>query len=512
MTYLVRCLYREGGDEDRLASARTTSGTCCSGCRGPSSARHCSTTPRDARSAGGRDRRGVAGRGRSVHRVEPYCRAGLFRTVEITRLKVMTPPYRRELLERELAREESSVATPRGRDNGERLDLPQRAGCFRQRMPIFPRGRSSAKSDARDFGGQATHLYHRHPPTSWVAWDGPHRPRASTSSGSRRRAPVRRDDGGRIERKLKLRLWKTQGAMRHLFRNADGDDLLFVHAGTGEFYCDYGHLRLVTGDYVVVRAGRSGASTRTSRPRCCCSRRPATAIGCPTAACWRSRAVRYGGARRPRVDEAFVAQQDEEPWTIRIQARGRLSAVHFPHNPLDAIGWKGTLLPMRLNWRDIRPINSHRYHLPPSAHTTFGRTASPSARSVRARRRRHRRAEGALLPFERRLRRTPVPACGRVLQPQRHGPGSLTFHPAGVPHGPHPGAYQARLDHPRQHLQEVAINIDSRDPLDIAAGMAGRTTRTRRFVAPARLVAERRRCDWRPRRRLARRRADRRQR
>ena len=48
-----------------------------------------------------------------------------------------------------------------------------------------------------------------------------------------------------------------------------------------------------------------------------------------------------------------------------------LSTVGYPFNPLDAVGWKGDLSPVRLNLRDIRPLMSHRFHLPPSAHTTF---------------------------------------------------------------------------------------------------------------------------------------------
>ena len=47
----------------------------------------------------------------------------------------------------------------------------------------------------------------------------------------------------------------------------------------------------------------------------------------------------------------------------------------------------------------------------------------------------------------------------------------MTFHPAGFPHGPHPTAYRASLDKPRTELHEVAINIDTFDPLDVAPGM-----------------------------------------
>ena len=54
-----------------------------------------------------------------------------------------------------------------------------------------------------------------------------------------------------------------------------------------------------------------------------------------------------------------------------FSGRGAVSVVRFPFNPLDAVGWKGDLAPVRLNVADIRPMMSHRYHLPPSVHSTF---------------------------------------------------------------------------------------------------------------------------------------------
>ena len=54
----------------------------------------------------------------------------------------------------------------------------------------------------------------------------------------------------------------------------------------------------------------------------------------------------------PRLDDAFRDQQDEQPWRVDVKSRGRVSSIHYPWNPLDAVGWKGTLAPLRLNWRD----------------------------------------------------------------------------------------------------------------------------------------------------------------
>lgn len=63
--------------------------------------------------------------------------------------------------------------------------------------------------------------------------------------------------------------------------------------------------------------------------------------------------------------------------------------------------------------------------------------------------------------------------AGQFFSRDGMGPGAMTLHPGGFPHGPHPAAYRKSLVAPRTELHEVAINIDARDPLDIGPGMAG---------------------------------------
>ena len=60
----------------------------------------------------------------------------------------------------------------------------------------------------------------------------------------------------------RYRIWRLHEPMSFLVRNADGDELLFIHEGSGEFYCDYGHLTLRDGDYLVIPAAPCGASSR----------------------------------------------------------------------------------------------------------------------------------------------------------------------------------------------------------------------------------------------------------
>ena len=49
-----------------------------------------------------------------------------------------------------------------------------------------------------------------------------------------------------------MRIWEMRESMEHLARNADGDELLFIHSGAGHLFCDYGHLEVGEGDYVVL--------------------------------------------------------------------------------------------------------------------------------------------------------------------------------------------------------------------------------------------------------------------
>src|SRR5207249_11653810 len=62
---------------------------------------------------------------------------------------------------------------------------------------------------------------------------------------------------------------------------------------------------------------------------------------------------------------------DNREWEVRIKVDDDYSTVVYPFNPLDVVGWKGDLTVWKLSMKDIRPIMSHRAHLPPSAHSTF---------------------------------------------------------------------------------------------------------------------------------------------
>ena len=104
------------------------------------------------------------------------------------------------------------------------------------------------------FFGPATHLHHTHAPTGWSDWQGPLRPRLFNFNNigeDQANSPWSVPDLLHNAH-CKMRTWRLTAPMDYLVRNADGDDLLFIHEGSAELYCDYGHLSLRDGDYVVI--------------------------------------------------------------------------------------------------------------------------------------------------------------------------------------------------------------------------------------------------------------------
>ena len=137
------------------------------------------------------------------------------------------------------------------------FSLPRVEGqASRQAHADLPAGTYEREIGREGFFGPASHLYHRHPPTAWTSFEGPLRPRAfdcaalaATQSSPWQAAELLYNAAVRI------RFWRLAAAMPALARNADGDELLFIHEGGGRLFCDYGHLEIVAGDYLVIPRG-----------------------------------------------------------------------------------------------------------------------------------------------------------------------------------------------------------------------------------------------------------------
>ncbi len=351
--------------------------------------------------------------------------------------------------------------------------LPRVEGvASRQAHADLPAGSFERELGRDGFYGAATHMIHAHPPTGWVSWEGPLKPRAFDLAGLGRPARSPWDAPELLANAaLRMRWWATDGAMETLVRNADGDELLFVHEGSAELFCDYGHLTLRDGDYLILPRGTLWRIEPAGAARILLVEATGDAYALPERGLVGQHAIFDPGVLDvPSIDDAFRAQQGEREWRVAIKRRGALSTVTFPFNPLDAVGWHGNHAPVRLNWRDIRPVVSARVHLPPSAHTTFVTNrfvvCTFAPRPIES-------DPGALkVPFFHNnddYDEVIFYHRGNFVSRDHIHPGMVTFHPAGFTHGPHPSAFAAGARAARTETDEVAVMIDARDALDVAS-------------------------------------------
>ena len=346
----------------------------------------------------------------------------------------------------------------------------------RQAHADLPEGTYEREVSKEGFFGPAAFLYHRRPPTGWTSFEGPLRPRAfdlnrlNEAARSPWAAPMVLHNAA-----CEMRFWKLSGPMPGLARNADGDQLLFVHAGTGDLFCDYGRIAYEAGDYIYLPRGTMWRLSPSEPTAVLTIQATNGHFTLPDKGMLGGHAI-FDPAMldTPVMDDAFRAHQGEDgETTVQIKKRGQVSTVTYPYNPLDAVGWHGELAPVRLNVRHIRPVVSHRYHLPPSVHTTFVAdrfvvcTFTPR-------------------PFETDPGAIKVPFfhnnddydevlfyhAGDFFSRDHIEAGMMTFHPSGFTHGPHPKALKNMFSQPKAATDEYAVMIDARDPLDVGEGAA----------------------------------------
>lgn len=342
----------------------------------------------------------------------------------------------------------------------------------------IPKGQYERELGEEGFFGATTHMLHSHPPTAWVKWEGPLQPRAFDLNLLSAKIPLLWDSPILLyNHHVEMRYWHCLKNMDKLVRNGDGDSLLFIHEGSGDLYCDYGHLPIEKGDYVLLPRGTMWRLE---------VKNPITLLFIQATNdrfMWPDRGMLGAHAifdpaclRIPAINDAFKTQQQDKDWQetkLLIKRHNQISTVTYPFNPLDAVGWKGDLMPVAINWREIRPVMSHRYHIPPSIHTTF-----LSKRFVVC--------TFCPRPIESDPEALKVPFFhnnddydevifyhdGDFFSRDNIKAGMITFHPSGFTHGPHPKAFAAGERYEKKMTDEVAVMVDTRDALHIGDDLA----------------------------------------
>lgn len=365
--------------------------------------------------------------------------------------------------------------------------FPLGKGTYSKQAHVaLPEGTFEDEHGREGFYGRVSHLYHRHPPTGWTRIEGPLKPRAINCRELPRPEALREDDpfGEPVtflyNDDLALGMVRPAGPMPYYQRNADADDVYFIHRGAGQLQSDYGPLRYQKGDYLVIPRGTTyrfwpdgGAGDELYLLIESFSeiKLPIAERGMLGA----NAQYDMGVVETPEPSPAEpgdtagskLGPQGEPEWEVRIKREGQYTSVFYPFNPLDVVGWKGDLCPLKLSIYDYRPVMSHRVHLPPSVHTTFLANNFVICSFVPR-------------PFESDPEAMRVPFFHRNIDYDevlfyhdgnffsRHGidAGMVTWHPQGIHHGPHPKAAGAVRG--KTETDEYAVMLDTRRPLKMS--------------------------------------------
>ncbi len=255
--------------------------------------------------------------------------------------------------------------------------------------------------------------------------------------------------------------------MDYYFKNADGDELIFVHDGNGILYSQFGKLEVRKGDYIVI-------------PRTTIYRFEWEEAGPLRLLVIESKSPietvrRYRNEVGQLLEHSPYSERDIRPpgelhiedaagdYLVHIKKGGVLYPYTYPHSPLDIVGWDGYLYPYALSIHDFEPITG-RIHQPPPVHQTF-------------------QAGGfvicSFVPrlFDYHPLAIPAPynhsnidsdevlyyAEGEFMSRKGIDRGSFTIHTGGLPHGPHPGTVEKSIG--AKATEEIAVMLDTFKPL-----------------------------------------------
>ncbi|MFW5434513.1 homogentisate 1,2-dioxygenase [Paenibacillus apiarius] len=257
-------------------------------------------------------------------------------------------------------------------------------------------------------------------------------------------------------------------SMDYYYRNGDGDELLFVHEGTGRVETMFGTLHYRPGDYIVIPIG--------TIYRVIPDEGVSKLLAVETNS-WITTPKRYRNPHGQLLEHSPFCERDFRgpekldthlecgEFEVRTKSRGFIHSHTFDHHPFDVVGWDGYLYPWIFNIGDFEPITG-RIHMPPPIHQTFEGNNFVICSFVPRLYDYH--PEGIPAPyFHSNVDSDEVLyyVKGNFMSRKGVTEGSITLHPSGIPHGPHPGKIEDSIG--KKETMELAVMIDTFRPLRV---------------------------------------------
>ena len=252
----------------------------------------------------------------------------------------------------------------------------------------------------------------------------------------------------------------------YFYKNTDADEMIFVHEGSGVLKTMYGELPFGYGDYLVIPRGTIYQIEFEKADNRLFIVESFSPIRFPK---------KYLSKNGQLQEHSPFCERDIRPphnlqtndqagdFLIRAKKKGMLYGLHYGTHPFDVIGWDGCCYPFAFSIHDFEPITG-RVHQPPPVHQTFEA---------------HNFVVCSFCPrlFDYHPQAIPAPynhsnidsdevlyyVDGDFMSRKNVTRGMITLHPAGIPHGPHPGAVEKSIG--AKETKELAVMVDTFHPL-----------------------------------------------
>lgn len=252
----------------------------------------------------------------------------------------------------------------------------------------------------------------------------------------------------------------------YFYKNADADEMLFIHKGTGTLRTLVGNIKFEYGDYLIIPRGMIYQIEFDSEDNRILYAESFHPIYTP------KRYRNYFGQmlehspfceRDYKLPTDLETHDEEGEFKMKIKKQGMLHELTYITHPFDVIGWDGYNFPYGFSIHNFEPITG-RVHQPPPVHQTFETSAfvicsfcprlyDYHPQSIPAPYNHSNIDSDEMLYY----------VDGDFMSRNDIGPGYITLHPGGIPHGAHPGAYERSIGQTK--TDELAVMIDTFKPL-----------------------------------------------
>jgi len=252
----------------------------------------------------------------------------------------------------------------------------------------------------------------------------------------------------------------------YFYKNADADEMLFIHHGTGTLRTFVGNIEFVPGDYLIIPRGmiyQIRFDDEANRILFAESKHP---IYTPKRyRNWFGQLLEHSPycERDYKLPQELETHDETGEFVMKIKKESHLHELIYATHPFDVVGWDGYNFPYGFSIHNFEPITG-RVHQPPPVHQTFETSAF------------------VICSFCPRLydyhpKAIPAPynhsnidsdellyyVDGDFMSRNHVDKGYMSLHPSGIPHGPHPGAYERSIG--KKSTEELAVMIDTFKPL-----------------------------------------------